>query len=79
MKKNGLADLAQLASLGGLVTTPAAERNCPGCGQPRTYAHDADSEKHWHAPDATRCHACTAIAAKRRKYEATEILGAARE
>ena len=34
MKKNGLADLAQLASLGGLVTTPAAERDCPGCGQP---------------------------------------------
>ena len=34
MKKNGLADLAQLASLGGLVTTPAAERSCPGCAQP---------------------------------------------
>src|SRR5450830_1907888 len=34
MKKNGLADLAQLASLSGLVTTPAAERRCPGCGQP---------------------------------------------
>ena len=42
---------------------------CPGCGQPRTYAHDADSEKHWHVPDATRCHACTAIEAKRRKYD----------
>lgn len=44
---------------------------CPGCGQPRTYAHDADSEKHWHAPAATRCHACTALAAKRRKYDET--------
>lgn len=42
---------------------------CPGCGQSRTYAHDADSEKHWIAPPPTRCHACTALEAERRKHD----------
>lgn len=34
MKKNGLADLGQLAQLAGLRTVAAAERACPGCGEP---------------------------------------------
>lgn len=42
---------------------------CPGCGQPRTYAHDTDSAGHWHGSDAIRCNACTALEASRRKYD----------
>ena len=42
---------------------------CPGCGQPRTYAHDVDSAGHWLGSEATRCHACTALEGARRKYD----------
>ena len=42
---------------------------CHGCGQPRTYAHDVDSAKHWHVPAPTRCQSCTAIEAEQRKHD----------
>lgn len=42
---------------------------CHGCGQPRTYAHDADAAGHWKAPPPTRCHSCTAIESEQRKHD----------
>lgn len=45
---------------------------CPGCGQPLWLAYDPALERSWVADYPTRCHPCTAIAARAEDYsEAT--------
>lgn len=42
---------------------------CGGCGHPLSETTDARAEDGYHAPYAMTCHACKAVALRRRDYE----------
>ena len=46
---------------------------CPGCGQPTWLGMDPALERRWRSPLSDRCHACTAIARRRKQYEGDDV------